>query len=733
MSARDLLATLSRRRIPISEIKFTGNSSQDGGGYADVLVATLCFKDYGGGQSKKIAVKKLRLVLSGDMTEEKFLRVFVNELRLLDRMSHPHVVKILGFVEDIDNRIAWLIFPWEENGNLRKFLRSGKWEIPERVSLPPVCHGDLKSLNILINSSNRAIITDFGSARIVREAQANPASYPIAPARSVPPTNSQQPRLRVTASNNTLTLTGPICSFRWAAPEALNGEQLALESDIWALGWVAWEAITDCYPFEELTKELEVELRIVQGQLPLIYDHHQLSRIHLLCSIMERCWNPDPKKRPSSTECRQNLGWIPSTIPVKQTGEQSKPTRANLLVQLAANHQAGSQYVKAEACYIQALTLYGNVANHLGRANALRGLGHVHRALSEYVQAEADYKCALAIQKSTEDDLGHANTLDGLGDVQRQCCKYVEAEASYSRALAVYTRMRNDLGQANALNGLADVQRESSKYTEAEESYTQALVIYESIGNELGRANALDGLGDVQRERSNYDEAELFYSQALSIYKSIGDDLGLANTLLGLGDIQRQRSKHAEAESLYWQALKIYERVGNDLGQGNALDGLGDAQREQSKFVEAEIFYIQAFEIFDLIGNGLGRANALDGIQDMQRRRSKCGKAEASGSSVLVTASTNIDKDVGTASKINMLQEQSAVLITKLKRLKARERLLEAELLQSSEEFIPGRQQAYIIASDGTRITGEDFWRLLTDKRSVNNRAFPARRTKPSP
>ncbi|KIO17100.1 hypothetical protein M407DRAFT_85297, partial [Tulasnella calospora MUT 4182] len=32
---------------------------------------------------------------------------------------------------------------------------------------PPICHGDLKSLNILVSSSYRAIITDFGSARVL--------------------------------------------------------------------------------------------------------------------------------------------------------------------------------------------------------------------------------------------------------------------------------------------------------------------------------------------------------------------------------------------------------------------------------------------------------------------------------------------------------------------------------------------------------------------------------------
>ncbi|KIO17799.1 hypothetical protein M407DRAFT_32520 [Tulasnella calospora MUT 4182] len=130
LHARDLLATLSGMRISTTEIEFIGNGYQAAGTYANVAVATL-------------------------------VKVFVNELRLLDKLSHPNIAKIIGFVEDVEKSIAWLVFPWEDNGNLREFLRSGTWEIPERVLLifdvacgleylhsrqPPVCHGDLKSV-----------------------------------------------------------------------------------------------------------------------------------------------------------------------------------------------------------------------------------------------------------------------------------------------------------------------------------------------------------------------------------------------------------------------------------------------------------------------------------------------------------------------------------------------------------------------------------------------------------
>ncbi|KIO25949.1 hypothetical protein M407DRAFT_38610, partial [Tulasnella calospora MUT 4182] len=88
---------------------------------------------------------------------------FVNELSLMAGLSHPNIVKLIGFVEDMQKGDAWIVLPWEANGNVKEFLQSGQWDIPERISLiqdvangvlylhsrdPPICHGDLKSVSL---------------------------------------------------------------------------------------------------------------------------------------------------------------------------------------------------------------------------------------------------------------------------------------------------------------------------------------------------------------------------------------------------------------------------------------------------------------------------------------------------------------------------------------------------------------------------------------------------------
>lgn len=62
-------------------------------------------------------------------------QTFANELSLLSELRHENIIRFVGFVESDEGRIAWIVLPWEANGNLRGFVQSQDWAIPERLSL----------------------------------------------------------------------------------------------------------------------------------------------------------------------------------------------------------------------------------------------------------------------------------------------------------------------------------------------------------------------------------------------------------------------------------------------------------------------------------------------------------------------------------------------------------------------------------------------------------------------
>ncbi|KIO28056.1 hypothetical protein M407DRAFT_72279, partial [Tulasnella calospora MUT 4182] len=219
---------------------------------------------------------------------------FAHELSLLSEFCHENIVALSGFVEDMANGIAWLVIPWEANGNVREFIASRKWEVPERIYditrgiqylhclKSPICHGDLKSLNILVNSKNRAIITDFGSARVMSEFK---------------------PAVRGPGG-------GPAWSLRWAAPELLGGADPSLASDIWASGWIFWEIMTGKFPFSDINKDAIIVLSVLQGDLPRVIDNTHVSPMKDLCSLILECWQPVPENRPSADACQGRVGWM---------------------------------------------------------------------------------------------------------------------------------------------------------------------------------------------------------------------------------------------------------------------------------------------------------------------------------------------------------------------------------------------------------------------------------------
>ncbi|KIO18995.1 hypothetical protein M407DRAFT_62632, partial [Tulasnella calospora MUT 4182] len=210
------------------------------------------------------------------------------EVEMMAGLSHKNIARFVGFIEDLANGKAWIIMSWESNGNVSEFLDARNCEIPERMSLiqdtfeglqylhnrqPPICHGDLKSLNILVSSSYRAVITDFGSARVVRESEDEAKSG--------------------------LTLTGPAWSLRWAPPEVVNGTPPGLSSDTWSAGWVCWEIMTGKLPFSDLQRVPDIMMRVVEGQVPSTSEDKHLSQIVRLCSLMTDCWAFNPRERPT--------------------------------------------------------------------------------------------------------------------------------------------------------------------------------------------------------------------------------------------------------------------------------------------------------------------------------------------------------------------------------------------------------------------------------------------------
>ncbi|KAL0922833.1 hypothetical protein M5K25_006858 [Dendrobium thyrsiflorum] len=110
---------------------------------------------------------------------------FCREMELLARLHHRHLVALIGFC--IDRNERFLVYEYMENGCLKDHLHApGKASLswPARLQIavdvanaleylhfycnPPLCHRDIKSSNILLDGNFVAKIADFGLAHASR-------------------------------------------------------------------------------------------------------------------------------------------------------------------------------------------------------------------------------------------------------------------------------------------------------------------------------------------------------------------------------------------------------------------------------------------------------------------------------------------------------------------------------------------------------------------------------------
>ncbi|KAG8902091.1 hypothetical protein FRB99_004845 [Tulasnella sp. 403] len=281
------LIALKPFRINKSWIHLKKKNSEIGvGGYGVVYRAV--FQKHLFATKTVVAVKKLHTI--GDW--EKLLRValaLVQELDVWAKLDHPNILPLRGFHLSSGLDEAWLVSPYAPNGNIFEYLERTNLGLDERLELakdtakgleylhtrtPPICHGDIKALNILINALGRAMLCDFGLAKA---------------------TDASVTKEQTTTSAN----TGGTVRY-WSSELFDSGAQPTLESDVWAWGCLLLEITTGQPPYHDTILEGRLIYEISGGKLPAAVDGLECPP-HVQ-DLLSKCWNLTPEARPTMTE-----------------------------------------------------------------------------------------------------------------------------------------------------------------------------------------------------------------------------------------------------------------------------------------------------------------------------------------------------------------------------------------------------------------------------------------------
>jgi eukaryotic-like serine/threonine-protein kinase len=185
---------------------------------------------------RRVALKQIRPGIAGDLLRERFRR----EARAVAQLDHPAIVRIHDLLETPDG--DWLVLQYVEGVTLAQRLREGPLP-PERVATLAgdvlgaleaahargLLHRDLKAENVMLTPSGRAMVLDFGLAKLYVPEPGAP------PGETVPAT------------------AGVLGTWRAMSPEQANGLALDPRSDLFSLGVLLYEAATGISPFQGKT------------------------------------------------------------------------------------------------------------------------------------------------------------------------------------------------------------------------------------------------------------------------------------------------------------------------------------------------------------------------------------------------------------------------------------------------------------------------------------------------
>ena len=177
---------------------------------------------------REVAIKTLHANLPGEVMREVRER-FLREAKSAGRLNHPNVVTVYDVGEQGGE--AYIAMEFLEGRSLQRIMRTEHLsfraiaELVAQIALGldharefNIVHRDVKPANIVVSSSGRAKLTDFGVAYVPSSA---------------------------------MTQTGAtIGSPKYMSPEQVLGQPVDPRTDIFCLGAVLYEMLTGTTPFE---------------------------------------------------------------------------------------------------------------------------------------------------------------------------------------------------------------------------------------------------------------------------------------------------------------------------------------------------------------------------------------------------------------------------------------------------------------------------------------------------
>ena len=271
----------------------------DSGAFATVFKAT---------HIKKGTVVAIKIIdVPPDLNSEKskkkrahFMSDIKNELFILEKSSHPHIIHLIThfLVRDTNRELLHIVMQYAEGGTLSNFSeKQGPFdEISCRVWFAQmlsalsfmherhgIAHRDLKLSNILLDKDEDILISDFGLSRVVWR-------------------KSGEGILQSKTFCGTPPYMAPELLENYKDKQGYNAQKV----DVFALGVILYKLFNKEYPFPQRRSKAIKKMKAKKYTWSPYIRHQPSAEFR---DIIDKLFEPDVDKRPDMKTLKQHI-WI---------------------------------------------------------------------------------------------------------------------------------------------------------------------------------------------------------------------------------------------------------------------------------------------------------------------------------------------------------------------------------------------------------------------------------------
>ena len=468
----------------------------------------------------------IKLMKYGAQSDE-ITRRFRNERQILATLNHPNIAAILDGGCTADG-LPYIVMEFIEGRRISEFAKDRQLSVRERISLfRSVCfavhhahqklviHRDIKPSNILVTPEGIPKLLDFGVAKLlIPELAPGDLTLTAAPNRMMTPD--------------------------YASPEQILGEPLTTSSDIYSLGVVLFELLTESRPYSTVgLSQHEIERVVSQqtttrpSEVPGLPRRVEKELRGDLENIVLMAMRKEPARRyKSALQLAEDLSRYLEGQPVIAHPD----SRAYRLSKLLGRHKTIA---------VALVSLFFALL-----AGAITTSWQARVANRERAAAEREAEFLQGMFQAATPDEAAGRTITARDLLDRGAHRL---DIDLASAPDVRAAMLENIGAAYRSLGLYD---EALLFTERAWELKKKLY----GARNLKSSGALENMAELYRDKGRFEQAEPLLRQALATRKTaLGENNELvATSLANLGECLYWEDKNAEAETVLRRSIAIY-------------------------------------------------------------------------------------------------------------------------------------------------------------------------------